>query len=196
MKNFIDFEINPFQIEKLTIDAVCKKAKSKKKEFYNIGKGVKQIDFLIDGIKRGYTYRFISGCGGFSSICFIDYVSKNYGKIKNLYASTLRVGKKQIDALSKMDIDYAFFIFGSVFKNGNNAYGYFDFFDEICSKKKWEYKRAKNHSKIILMETNHDFFVIETSSNLNENPEIEQFVVSNDYELYEWYRSFFEAMKK
>lgn len=191
MKDIFDFNI----FKEIEIDAIVKKIKSKKRKCFSIEKGTRQIDFMIDEIKKDEEYRFIS-FGAFSSICFIKFISERYGKIKELYASTLRVGEKYIEMLSKLDIDYAFFMFGSVFKNGSEAYGYFEKFDDVCKKKGLEYIQAKNHSKIILIKTEKDNFVIETSSNLNENPEIEQFVLSNNYLLFEWYKRFFEEMKK
>ena len=41
-----------------------------------------------------------------------------------------------------------------------------------------------------------NFYVVETSSNLNENPKIEQYSFENDEELFLFYENFFkEAIK-
>jgi len=52
-----------------------------------------------------------------------------------------------------------------------------------------------NHSKIFLMRTKNYNFVLETSSNLNENPTIEQFCFSNSKALYDFYHPLFEELK-
>ena len=53
---------------------------------------------------------------------------------------------------------------------------------------------TNNHSKIILAKTKHNFYVIETSSNLNENPKIEQFNFENSKRLYEFYLLLFKEL--
>jgi hypothetical protein len=58
----------------------------------------------------------------------------------------------------------------------------------VCERNGWRYASLKNHSKVILARTAENWFVIETSSNLNENPKIEQFSSENDAALFEFYR--------
>lgn len=43
---------------------------------------------------------------------------------------------------------------------------------------------------------NENYYVIETSSNLNENPKLEQFSWENDKELFEWYEKLFIELCK
>ena len=51
----------------------------------------------------------------------------------------------------------------------------------------WKY--AKNHSKVILLDTDNGKYAVETSSNLNENPKIEQFCITCGKEVYEFYKA-------
>lgn len=46
----------------------------------------------------------------------------------------------------------------------------------------------QNHSKVTLMRTDCNWYVLETSSNLNENQKIEQFRFENDEHLFEFYK--------
>jgi hypothetical protein len=55
-------------------------------------------------------------------------------------------------------------------------------------KNSWQIKTLKNHSKVLLFDTDAGKFVIETSSNLNENPKIEQFSFEKDTELFNFYK--------
>lgn len=53
---------------------------------------------------------------------------------------------------------------------------------------------AQNHSKILLFETDVGKFVLETSSNLNENPKSEQFSLEKNNELYDFYKKPLDEM--
>lgn len=44
------------------------------------------------------------------------------------------------------------------------------------------------------MKTKNNYYVVETSSNLNENPQIEQFTFENDKDLYEFYYDIFKVI--
>ncbi len=46
------------------------------------------------------------------------------------------------------------------------------------------------------VQTPQNHYVIETSSNLNENPKMEQFNWENDKDLYLWYEALFKELMK
>lgn len=52
-----------------------------------------------------------------------------------------------------------------------------------------------NHSKVMLFDTDAGKFVIESSSNLNENPKVEQFRLEKSAELFDFYNSFFREIR-
>ena len=177
------------------------KTKSKRKQF-NIVRGRKEIEHMIDGLPGDdEVYKFVS-TGGFSSICFISYIA-NITKINELHVSTLRVGKKELQMLDVLrkagKLGKCNFVIGSLMANDSkaiNAYGYYSNFRGVCEKNGWSYVSAHNHSKILLFDTDVGKFVIETSSNLNENPKFEQFSFERSDELYEFYLGFFDDIKK
>lgn len=74
-------------------------------------------------------------------------------------------------------------------------YKYYEDFKSLCDTNGWTYSVVNNHSKIMLFDTDVGKFVIETSSNLNENPKIEQFGFEKDEELFEFYKQVFENWK-
>lgn len=57
----------------------------------------------------------------------------------------------------------------------------------IFEKNTWVLRCENNHSKVHLYDTDQGKFIIETSSNLNENPNIEQFSFEKDDDLFEFY---------
>jgi hypothetical protein len=184
-------------INKLDVVGICKKIVCADRINYVIDSGTVQLSALLPETLKNAEYRFISGKGGFSSINFIDWVCKKEA-IKNLCVSTLAVGKKEIMKLSELDIEKATFIVGTIFKKRGLAesYNYYDVFREICEDKKWDIIETNNHSKIILMQTKQHYYVLETSSNLNENPKMEQFCFCDNKELYDFYNQFFIGLKE
>lgn len=178
--------------------------KSKKRETFCMNDGNRAINELTGGRlpAPGECYKFISLTGGFASVHFIKVVAENE-PIEELTASTLRVGEKQFTYLSKLcdrgRLQKATFFVGSIMKEDTNKeldkYDYFTKFAEVSERHGWESVVTNNHSKVILMRTAKNHYVLESSSNLNENPKIEQYSFENCAELYEFYHKFFNALK-
>lgn len=146
-------------------------------------------------------YKFVSD-GKFCSAAFIKFVADKT-VINCLYASSFRIGAKElqlIDMLYKSGkIKHCIFAIGTLMANAKaNAkkYNYYNNFKQICDVNNWEYATVNNHSKLILFDTNCGKFVLETSSNLNENPKIEQFSFEKSEELFYFYKSLFEKWVK
>lgn len=176
------------------------KARRKRKK-YSIMRSVHELERVMPELPEDEVYKMVS-CGNFSSISVVVHVARQT-KIRNLYASSFRIGRKQlqaIDALHKNGrIGKCYFAVGTLMKNDSETgkkYHYYDDFETICKKNNWEYATINNHSKILLFDTDDGKYVLETSSNLNENPKIEQLSFEKDDELYEFYRSIFEGWMK
>lgn len=166
--------------------------KSKIKRF-NIMRGKAEIEKQCFNLPdQNEVYKFMS-TGGFSSICFIKFVA-DITRINRLDISTLRVGKKELQMLDylykKGKLGKCNFIIGSLMANDSKlvkSYNYYNDFKKVCENNEWGYKAINNHSKILLFDTEIGKYVIETSSNLNENPKIEQFSFEKDERLYDFY---------
>lgn len=177
---------------------LCKQKKKIKR--YNIARSVFELEKEMENLPDNEVFKFISD-GHFSSISFVKYIAKRT-VINEMYVSSFRIGKKElkiIDALFKSGkIKMCHFAVGTLMANDSTSvkkYHYYDNFKGICEKNGWEYITVNNHSKILLFDTEIGKFVLETSSNLNENPKIEQFSFEKDAELYDFYRSIFEGWK-
>lgn len=165
----------------------------RKQKRFNIIQGKRQIEEYMNRLPGDFEcFKFLSD-GGFSSICFILFVSEQ-AKIRELNVSTFRVGKKEVQLLNalheKGKLDKVNFICMNLMKEDASTakYGYYNVLDYICKKNGWGLDTKRNHSKVILFDTDKGKFVIETSSNLNENPKIEQFSFEKDAELYDFYK--------
>ena len=194
-----DVELNIEEYEPLSMGGLLLNSESKKREMFELGRGTRQLDALLKNPpKQNQSFRMLSAKGGFSSINLIWFVAKKE-PIKMLYASTLRIGKKQFEILRRLKnkglLEKAFFLTSTMQKNLDRDYDYFQKIRQICKECNFELYTMNNHSKVILMKTASNYYVVETSSNLNENPKIEQFCFENDMRLFEWYESFFRAVE-
>lgn len=152
---------------------------------------LQQIEKLISDLPKNDEVHFFISSGNFSSIGFIKFVAERT-KINKLSISSLRVGKKHLqvlDVLKKQGkLDRVDFIVGSIMKQDSKigkSYGYYDNLIDVCRKNDWTVTVANNHSKIINFDTDSGKYVIWTSSNLNENPKIEQFIFLKNNEIYQ-----------
>ncbi len=133
-------------------------------------------------------FKFVSH-GDFACASFIALVAK-HTVINTLYASTFRVGKKEMLLLHKLanegrlkDVHLVMF---SQMLDGNDD-STTRIIKGICDKFGWDPVVKKNHSKILLFDTSDGKFVLETSSNLNENPKTEFYSFEKDDLVYQFY---------
>ena len=168
----------------------------KKQKRYSIMHAAMELEKEMPELPDKEVYKFISD-GHFSSISFVKYLSKRT-VINELYASSFRIGRKELQLLDGLhksgQIKKCHFAVGTLMANDSlsvKRYRYYDNFKDVCDKNDWEYITTNNHSKIILFDTDIGKFVLETSSNLNENPKIEQFSFEKDSELFEFYKAAF-----
>ncbi len=166
------------------------KVKTKRRSTYNIHRGTHNVKQLITLPKENEVYKLISFAGGFASINFVLAVAEKEN-IEELTITSLRVGRKQLQLLDSLykqgKLNKATFIVGTLMKENAKRYTYYDDLEKISDKNNWEVKAVNNHSKIVLMKTKDNYYVLETSSNFNDNPKIEQFSFENSKELYEFY---------
>lgn len=149
--------------------------------------------------KENESFRFISGVGGFSSCSLVLYIAEKE-IINNMYITTLRVGKKELDALCNLKdngkLKNCFFALSGINKRTyykDKRYEYDTYFEDLCEEYNFKFNYVNNHSKIILIETKNNKYVVETSSNFNENPKIEQFCLLNSQKVFDYY---YKILKK
>lgn len=161
----------------------------RKRKRYNIIRGKTEIETLIDRLPEDEEcFKFISD-GGFSSICFILYIAEKT-VIKNLYVASFAVSKREMQTLNLLNnkgrLLNAELHLGSIMNRPDTAL--YKTITKIAEEKGFKLRFSRNHAKVFLFDTDAGKFVIETSSNLNENPQIEQFSFEKDTELYEFYK--------
>lgn len=167
---------------------------------FNIFRSVRDIEAYTLNLPTDACYKYIS-TGGFSSISFIKFVADRT-KINALTVTTLRVGRKELQLLNLLHsqgrLNKCTIITSDLMRKDSvkvKGYKYFDDLGRVCKTNGWQLSTAKNHSKVLLFDTESGKYVIETSSNLNENPKIEQFSFERSKDLYHFYYSFFCEMR-
>jgi len=181
------------------MEGLIRRVKSKQKKMFEIGKSTISLDAILNQCLPSVNecIKLISFDGGFSSISFISLIARKE-TITELTASSLRIGEKQFIYLAKLSqagkLNKATFFLSTLMKEDKKRigkYNYYGKFEQICKLNNWDRIVVNNHSKIILMRTQDNYYVLKTSSNLNENPKIEQYSFENDKELYDFYYNFF-----
>ena len=167
----------------------------KKRKRFNIVREESNLEKLNTELPTDEVQKYVS-CGGFSSIAFIVFVAQRT-TIKEMVVSSLRIGKKHLQILNCLhdsgELKKATFIVGGIMKNDSDlgkSYRYYDALTQSCRENGWTAIVRNNHSKIILLDTDKGKYVIETSSNLNENPNMEQFSFEKDEKLFNFYKEF------
>ena len=168
--------------------------KSKTRNSFDLSSSARDLINNADILPhKNESIRLISPIAGFSS-CSLVMALSEMCRIDSAKITTLRVGKKELSALVELEIPSVEFCLCDVQKQNANAYDYADYFENVCRENGYSFRYINNHSKIILLETSVGKITIETSSNFNENPKIEQFSIENDAELYRFYKKFFDEM--
>jgi len=194
---------NDFDSSESVEEGLVKRIKPKQRKYFILDKSIVNLNNILDStLPTDDVIKLISFTGGFASISFIGYVVEKEN-ILELTASTLRIGEKQFNYLAELQEAGKLFkatYFISPFMRQDqklqDKYNYYKHFNEVCLRYNWEKVVVNNHSKIILMRTENNYYVLETSSNLNENPKIEHYSFENDKELYDFYYDFFQQLKE
>lgn len=184
----------------IDINAIILKTKDQSVRTCGLEDQKKQLSHLLPSLPNpGETVRFISAKDGFSSIAFIDLIG--WAEIiENLYVSTFRIGVKQAEDIALLyqrgRIKNAMFVTGRMKNTQTERYDYYNQTKNILESCGFWMEDFSNHSKVFLFETGKgNKYVLETSANLNENPQIEMFILSNNPEVFDFYRQFFDAVK-
>lgn len=194
----LNLDLGPTDGEAIDIRHLVLKSQNKEKVFFSLEAEKRQLKTALPQMPtKNESYRMLSVKGGFSSISLIAHIAQTE-KIESLYVSTFRVGVRQFEVLMDLRrkglLESVSIITSGLQGENQKNYDYLTPVLDGCKKNGWRICELNNHSKVILAKTKNGNYVIETSSNLNENPKIEQFIVENDEGLFDWYRDFFEAV--
>lgn len=137
--------------------------------------------------KENQCFRFMSKRYGFSLLSLILVIAEK-SRIIEFYGTSYRIGKKEMNALEGLEIPKFYLTLGQLMKREDSKYGYYELLQEIATENNWHINFMDNHSKVFLLKLESgESLVIETSANLNQNSKIEQYLISNDAEAFNYY---------
>jgi len=148
--------------------------------------------------QKGHSIHVITG-GNVDMICYLQYILLHYEHLEHVMISTWCLGGSELLMMEDW-----------------HKQGKVKVYDMLCGehcRNQYKVEWAKlmrmqeagivdrcvcstNHSKIILIDTGTDKIVIETSSNFNMNPRIEQGCITVNDELYDFFFSYFDVIFK
>lgn len=150
--------------------------------------GSTKLTKVIEELPQNEVYKLVS-TGGFNGVCFVMFVASKT-VINRLYISTYAIGQREIEImniLQKKGKLKNVHVTISAMINSEKKSDLKRVLEKACKKNGWQYTIKQNHSKILLFDTEDGYFVLETSSNFNENPKIEQFSFEKDKQLFDFY---------
>jgi len=169
----------------------------KKRTRFKLGGSVGHLESLLGGCLPAddEVYKLISN-RHFSVISLILYIAQRT-VINELYVSTFGVGRKEIVMLQGLHeqgrLGNVSLVAGRIMANAADKKERDHLLKQICERNEWRYICIDNHAKLALLDTSAGKFIIETSSNLNENPSIEHFSFEKSPEAYDFYKDWFES---
>ena len=185
-------------------ELICRSVKAPPRRSFVLSTSKRLLDSVTDKHRPGpgECLKFISLRGGVASLSFIAWIADRE-PIEELQASTLRIGPRQYEYLDRLaragKLKSARFVLSSMQGQMDGKRGtrnYAEEFRKISDRHAWRVVVVNNHSKIILIKTAANWYVLETSSNLNDNPKIEQYSLENNEELYAFYSQFFDRLEE
>ena len=137
--------------------------------------------------KKGIQIRIVTK-KGINSFDFVLAVLATE-EIEEMIIAFYRIGKKVIQELSEFIKDSKiksiyFLVNDGLPKLTPDAYNLM----KQLESNNWKVRLDNNHTKIILLKTAKNHFVIEGSGNLSINARIEQYVIDNDISLFDFHK--------
>lgn len=170
-----------------------------KRMVFHIGRETESLEKILPGLPDGEIYKVL-GCGAFSAIGFVRYTALKTA-INHLHVATFAFGARQavcLDVLASQgrlrDCTITVHKMMGTDKADDRRTDRLGTIKEICDNRGWRLGISKQHLKVVLMDTDSGKYVLETSSNFNENPNIEQFSFEKNTELHAFYRAAIEEI--
>ena len=148
---------------------------------------VQTIRDLVAGPPRPGEMYFLSTVKSFNAFTFVPYLLQHREVIEELTISTFNINLRVLNSLMRLyhkgQVKKIFILVNaSVQKRLPKVYDQLMFHQR--HHEAIEVRLAWNHSKITLIRTAEDYFVIEGSGNWSENAALEQYIFMNDAKVF------------
>ena len=120
---------------------------------------------------------------------FVDFISefvKNVGEVKEIYFTTLSLNQHTFDSLDKILPNITKHILVSSYFLATDRENILHKMKKENRLEKYDVGFFRNHTKLVLIKTETDFYLFTGSANLRSSGTIEQFSIYNSEELFEF----------
>lgn len=149
---------------------------------------VKNLSQDLQRLPNPEEFFFLHTENSFNAFTFIPLIANHQG-IRELHASTYSINRRVIDGIVELHdgglIDKVSLLLSDSLKQRSSQT--IDHLNGLLSTRpNIQVNYAWNHSKVCLMKTEHNAFVVEGSGNWSENAAIEQYVFYNSQTVYDF----------
>jgi len=128
-----------------------------------------------------------------NAFAFIQYILDTEKKIEQLYITSYSIRESVLLPIKDWQdsgiLDFVYIGLTCFTKRLNLPC--YEFLSSVKSDK-FKVKYFHNHTKIALIKTSNNYFVLEGSGNFSENAQCEQYVLTNNQELYNFHKDWIE----
>lgn len=158
---------------------------------------VNKLEGQLKRLPSAEEFFFLQTNNSFNAFTFLPFVCK-YVKVRRLYASTYSISRKVITALMELHSrgfvdEITLLISDSMVKR--NPITIDLLLSVAAANPNLKVLFGWNHSKVCLLESGEDYFVIEGSGNWSDNAAIEQYTFANCKGLYDFRMDLFAPEK-
>ena len=187
----IDFSLddNFDNDDKVLVESLIYKKRIEKANYIN---GLKRESFekLINKPPVKNEYYHIVSNGSFDFFTIVPVLLKHLNICNEFIGSTWATNKCNVLELFNMfdnDLIKSIVIIGGDYMKISNRCDY-GLLKNGMLERNQKFINLKNHAKILLMTNYIDYYVVEGSSNWTSNPRIEQYLMTNNYDLFNFHK--------
>ena len=151
---------------------------------------------LLPTLPEPDEYYHIVSNGKFDYFTFLPVILDKVKHISEFYGSTWTMNRQNVTELIQFidncQIYKCTILSGTYFKRRETSV-YATLLHGL-TKRGMRYMACENHTKIMLMQSDHGHYVIEGSANWTANPRIEQNILANSESLYNFHREWMEEI--
>lgn len=179
---------------------IKKTAEQKKKEFIlKRDKRLTDISFQqsaelskIGLPKQGEQIRLVTE-KSYNAYSFVLNVLEKHGEIDEFNLAIYRINewtaKNIIELIDKGLINNPMFIISDFFRGNKKPERFAKILSMYCNEKNIPFDYLNNHAKVILIKAKYNYFVFEGSGNLSDNARIEQYLIENNKEIFDFHKN-------
>lgn len=193
LSNNIFYDEQELQTPETIKKQILIKKRAEKTKVKNMMKRETLADILKELPEENEYLHLISN-GLYDFFTFIPVLTDYLGGASEFYGSTWTMNRNNVEIImqlyDKKKIKKVTILTGVYFKQRESAV-YAQLVDGLISRGQ-RFKCFENHSKITLLTNNKKYIVVEGSANFTSNPRVEQYVITNNKEVYNFHKDWME----